>query len=145
VNLPDLARDIHSKCVRCRSCQKECFFLQKYGLPGDIAKSILDHNDKANPFECSLCQLCAGVCPEEINPSQMFLSMRTQAVSRSPAILKKYRSILAYEALGRSGLISLYKILEGCFKSETKVGEVMNRAELIMMQVSISECKRGFH
>ncbi len=114
MDLPDLARNIHSKCVRCRTCQKECLFLQKYGLPGDIAKSILDHNDKANPFECSLCQLCAGVCPEGINPSRMILAMRTQAVSTSPVILKKYRRILVYQALGRSRLLSLYKIPEGC-------------------------------
>ncbi len=114
MSLPDLAGKVHAECVRCGLCAEQCAFLQKYGLPGDIAKSVLNSRFQVDPFECSLCQLCTEVCPEGINPSQMFLSMRTQSVSRSPAILKKYRRILAYEALGRSGLMSLYKTPEGC-------------------------------
>ena len=61
---------ISDKCINCKLCQKECEFLRKYGKPKEIADSY-DPSDKAHqgmPFECSLCQLCAAVCPVKINP-----------------------------------------------------------------------------
>ncbi len=113
VALPDLARDINLNCARCRTCQKECLFLQKYGLPGDIARSILNQKDGVNPFECSLCQLCAVVCPEKINPSLFFLALRIRAVSADPKILKKYKRLLIYERLGSSPFFSWYGLPQG--------------------------------
>ena len=114
MSLLDLAGKVHAECVRCGLCATHCEFLTKYGLPGDLGRSIIRNGPRANPFECSLCQLCAGVCPEGINPWQMFLAMRSQAVSTSPAILKRYRRILTYQAMGRSALFSLYRIPQGC-------------------------------
>jgi len=32
------------------------------------------------PFECSLCGLCAAVCPVHLDPAQMFLAFRQAAV-----------------------------------------------------------------
>ncbi|MDP2724903.1 MAG: 4Fe-4S dicluster domain-containing protein, partial [Syntrophales bacterium] len=64
-----------AKCTRCSACQRDCAFLKKFGTPGVLAASY-EPTDKAwqsLPFECSLCQLCASVCPAKLKPSDMFL------------------------------------------------------------------------
>lgn len=72
------------ECIKCKLCQKECEFLRKYGKPKDIADSYnpSDNLFQGMPFECSLCQLCAAVCPVKINPASMFFEMRRETVRR---------------------------------------------------------------
>ncbi len=114
MDLLDLAGKVHAECVRCGLCAEECAFLRKYGLPGDIAKSVLNSLFRVNPFECSLCQLCTEVCPEEINPHLLFPALRNRIVSADPGVLTKYRRLLVYERLGGSSLFSLYRSPQGC-------------------------------
>ena len=79
-------RNVSEKCTGCEACQKDCEFLRKYGKPKEIADAY-DPSDKvhqAMPFECSLCGLCASVCPEKINPAAMFLEMRREKLRLSP-------------------------------------------------------------
>ena len=103
------------KCIRCKLCQK-CGFLRKYGKPKDIADSY-DPSDKVKegmPFECSLCQLCAAVCPVKINPGLMFLEMRRETVRRGNGDYPEHEVILGYEKRGTSKRYSYYALPEGC-------------------------------
>ena len=92
------------KCIKCKLCQKECELLRKYGKPKDIADSYnpLDHGNQIMPFECSLCQLCAAVCPVKINPADMFLAMRRQTFAMGKGNYLEHARILAYEKQGTS-------------------------------------------
>ena len=107
---------ISDKCINCKLCQKECEFLRKYGKPKEIADSY-DPSDKAHqgmPFECSLCQLCAAVCPVKINPSAMFLEMRREAVRNGSGDYPEHAGIVGYEKRGTSKKFSYYTLPKGC-------------------------------
>lgn len=104
------------KCIKCKLCQRECEFLRKYGKPKDIADSYDPSNKihQAMPFECSLCQLCAAVCPVKINPSEMFLEMRRETVRRGNGHYPEHSVILGYEKRGTSKLYTYYAIPKDC-------------------------------
>ncbi len=69
------------QCTNCKLCQKECEFLRQYGKPKEIAETfdLTNKTFKTMAFECSLCGLCAAVCPVNVNPVSMFLEMRREA------------------------------------------------------------------
>jgi len=107
---------ISDKCINCKLCQKECAFLRKYGKPKEIADSY-DPSEKVHqgmPFECSLCQLCAAVCPVKINPALMFLEMRRETVKGGNGDYPEHAVILGYEKRGTSKRFSYYTIPDGC-------------------------------
>ncbi|MFZ3136518.1 MAG: VTT domain-containing protein [Thermodesulfovibrionales bacterium] len=107
---------ISEKCINCKLCQKECEFLRRYGKPKEIADSY-DPSDKGHqgmPFECSLCRLCAAVCPVKINPADMFLEMRKETVLRGNGNYAEHNGILDYEKRGTSKKYTFYSIHEGC-------------------------------
>ena len=116
---PDLREHLclnSEKCIRCKLCQKECAFLRKYGKPKDIADSY-DPSDKlcqAMPFECSLCELCAAVCPVKINPAIMFLGMRRETVRGGKGDYAEHSAIRGYERRGISKRYSYYCIPKDC-------------------------------
>jgi uncharacterized membrane protein YdjX (TVP38/TMEM64 family)/Fe-S oxidoreductase len=115
-DLKEQLRIVSEKCIRCKLCEKECAFLRKYGKPKDIADAY-DPSDKVHqgmPFECSLCQLCAAVCPVKINPSDMFLDMRRETVSRGNGDYPEHGPILAYEKKGTSKRYTYYSLPAGC-------------------------------
>ena len=109
----DLVRDT---CINCPQCVDQCAFLKENGKPGDIAT----HYEPANPdwltlsFQCSLCSLCAAVCPVNLAPQDMFLEMRRAAVDLGAAPLPAHRGIMAYERRGVSKKYSWYSLPEGC-------------------------------
>jgi uncharacterized membrane protein YdjX (TVP38/TMEM64 family)/Fe-S oxidoreductase len=107
---------ISEKCINCNLCQKECEFLRRYGKPKEIADSYdpTDIRHQGMPFECSLCQLCAAVCPVKINPSEMFLGMRKETVLRGNGNYTEHNGILGYEKRGTSKKYTFYSIPEGC-------------------------------
>lgn len=110
---------IAKDCINCGICVKECAFLQEYGSPQKLAAMWLDPSKHAPqsetyPFECSLCGLCHGVCPKDLDPSAMFLAMRRELVERGCGRLKKHRTIRAYEKRGSSSLLSLYHFPQKC-------------------------------
>ena len=74
---------ISEKCIKCELCQQECAFLAKYGQPKEIADALDPFENKSQTlaFECSLCRLCAAVCPVDIDPSGLFLAMRREAAT----------------------------------------------------------------
>jgi uncharacterized membrane protein YdjX (TVP38/TMEM64 family)/Fe-S oxidoreductase len=107
---------ISEKCINCKLCQKECEFLRRYGKPKEIADSYnpSDTRHQGMPFECSLCQLCAAVCPVKINPADMFLEMRKETVLRGNGNYAEHNGILGYEKRGTSKKYTFYNIPEGC-------------------------------
>ncbi len=110
------AMKIAGACTRCRLCQKECSFLQKYGLPGDIAEESCTDPEYIQQiaFSCSLCGLCAAVCPVPLDPVRMFLDLRRQAYAEGRGDYPEHRSILAYGQRGASRRYSWYSLPEGC-------------------------------
>ena len=107
---------ISEKCINCKLCQKECEFLRRYGKPKEIADSYdpSDTRHQGMPFECSLCRLCAAVCPVKINPADMFLEMRKETVLRGNGNYAEHNGILGYEKRGTSKKYTFYSIPEGC-------------------------------
>jgi L-lactate utilization protein LutB len=111
-----ILEEISAKCTRCTVCQQDCAFLRKYGTPGELAQSY-DPDEKscqALPFECSLCQLCAVVCPEKLKPSDMFMEMRREKMRRDPLGYPEHAGYLAYEKRGTSKRFSYYSLPENC-------------------------------
>jgi Fe-S oxidoreductase len=109
-------KKISEKCISCEFCQKECEFLKRYGKPKEIANAYhpTDKTFQAMPFECSLCQLCAAVCPEKINPAEMFLEMRREKMRRNEKDYPEHNGMLAYERRGTSKRYTYYAIPAGC-------------------------------
>ncbi len=108
--------DISKNCIECGLCSKDCLFLQK----NDTPKNIADNYDPANgkylslPFDCSLCQLCAAVCPVDLNPGSLFLAMRREAINRNFDRKKGHCAVLGYEKKGLSKFLTLSAFPENC-------------------------------
>lgn len=102
------------KCTACGLCQKECAFLKKYGKPKEIAESYEPDRDFAMAFECSLCNLCTAVCPFKLNPADMFLAMRRDAVQRGKGEFPEHQVIRNYEKQGFSSRFSYYGLPRDC-------------------------------
>jgi uncharacterized membrane protein YdjX (TVP38/TMEM64 family)/Fe-S oxidoreductase len=103
-------------CTNCGLCVKECGFLQSYGTPKVIAEQYNPQNPfyKAMPFECSLCTLCAALCPVDLNPADMFLAMRRQAAAHGLAPFPEHSTLLNYEKRGTSRRYTFYALPSGC-------------------------------
>lgn len=110
-----LLAGISDKCTDCGVCQLECAFLQKYGTPKDIAGEYDSQVDRqlALSFECSLCGLCAAVCPAGLNPPDLFLELRREKMRRDPADYAEHNGLLSYERLGTSRRFTYYGIPAG--------------------------------
>lgn len=102
-------------CTRCGKCQRECSFLSAVGPPGHQAESYLQQDLKgagpnstaspdlwSSPYACSLCALCSSVCPLDLEPHELFLALRREAVRRKQFKAEKYKRLLRYELIGRS-------------------------------------------
>lgn len=103
-----------AECVECNLCVRECKFLQNHGTPKQIALAYDSATAEAMAFGCSLCTLCAAVCPVKLNPGRMFLEMRREAVAGGLIDFKNHGTILAYERRGSSKFFSYYALPAGC-------------------------------
>ena len=108
--------EIAAKCTRCDLCRENCSFLQQHGFPGDIAESSRQLPGYAQriAFSCSLCGLCAAVCPVSLNPARMFLNLRRQAVVSGNGDFPGHARILGYERRGVSPRYTWYILPENC-------------------------------
>ncbi|MEW6490685.1 MAG: VTT domain-containing protein, partial [Thermodesulfobacteriota bacterium] len=104
------------RCTECGACVKPCAFLQQYGTPKALATAYNpeDAAQLAMPFACSLCGLCTAVCPEGLDPGEMFLELRREAVRRGAGKFAEHRGLMGYEARGTSPLYSYYALPAGC-------------------------------
>ena len=109
-------KNISENCINCTLCQKECAFLKKYGKPKEIADAYNapDRTYQSIAFECNLCELCTEVCPVHLNPADMFLEMRREAMRMGNGNHKEYSRILGYEKRGTSKRYTYYTFPRGC-------------------------------
>ncbi len=114
--MKNLFREISENCSNCGACRQGCAFLQRYGTPGEIAAAYnpSDRAFQSMPFECSLCRLCTAVCPEKIDPADLFLEMRREKMRRDPADYPEHGGLLAYEKRGTSRLFTYYAVPAEC-------------------------------
>ena len=112
--LTEQAISLASGCTRCGACATRCAFLQEYGLPGEIAAAWSVGQGKVDPFACSLCNLCAALCPEKLEPGDFFLELRRRAAAAPDFDLRPYRPLLSYERLGASSLFAAQSLPVGC-------------------------------
>ena len=70
--------------------------------------------DRAAAFACSLCGLCAAVCPEGLDPARMFLDLRRAAASTGKTDYAAYGRVLDYEKRGTSRRYTWYSLPAGC-------------------------------
>lgn len=107
---------ISEKCIQCELCRKECKFLRQYGDPKSLADSFDPTAQKQQgiAFECSLCGLCAEVCPVGVEPALMFLEMRQELWRRGLGEYPEHSTIVGYEKRGTSKRYSYYGLPEGC-------------------------------
>jgi len=113
-NLRVQAQILASDCTACGACAARCLFLKRAGLPGEIATAFLAGKNLADPFACSLCNLCTAVCPKKLEPGDLFLAMRRRRVADERWDSRPYKKILAYERLGASPLFSAEFLPPSC-------------------------------
>lgn len=111
-----VSADIRERCSECGACVRNCAFLTQHGTPRAIAtaRDLSDPKERRLAYQCSLCGLCTAVCPEGLDPCLLFLDIRRHDVACGTFDSRPYRSILGYEALGRSRLFSRYDLPGGC-------------------------------
>ena len=109
-----LALRISEKCTECGACMHRCAFLRECGTPKAIADRLLTTGKgRVQAFECSLCGLCATVCPSRLPITDFFLAMRRAAMDTGRVSLVPYRPLLTYERLGSSRLLSTFRLPPG--------------------------------
>lgn len=115
-NLNARSKELAEKCIECPLCQRECAFLTQYGTPKEIAARIDVHNGLTliPAYECSLCGLCAAVCPVEIDPSKLFLEMRRESVRIGQGKFPEHKALLNYEKRGTSKRYTWYGLPRDC-------------------------------
>ncbi len=111
-----LLATIAEQCTECGACVRACAFLQRHGTPKAIAAAYDCRLslDRESAFGCSLCGLCAAVCPERLDPCRLFLALRRWHAADGVFSLRPYRRLLAYERLGRSALLAWQGTPPGC-------------------------------
>jgi len=115
-NLFHIISNTSKKCIECRLCLKECAFLRKYGSPKSIADAYENMSglNSVVAFECSLCGLCAAVCPVGVRPDKMFLEIRRNACHAGTGHFPEHSGILNYEKRGTSKRYTGYALPENC-------------------------------
>lgn len=114
--LQELILAIKEDCTNCGACRQDCAFLRKYGTPAEIAEQFDPSDPKAltRPFECSLCGLCATVCPQGLKVDTLFLELRREAVKGGLGLFPEHKVLLNYERTGTSRRFSWYGLPKEC-------------------------------
>ncbi|WP_310600738.1 (Fe-S)-binding protein [Desulfobulbus sp.] len=104
-----IANLIRQQCTECGACVKHCAFLRRHGTPKAIAAG-----QRVLAYACSLCGLCAAVCPEGLDPCRLFRTIRCRHAAEGGLDCRPYRGLLLYERLGCSSLLAWSGIPPGC-------------------------------
>jgi len=112
----DMVAGVRDACSSCGICSEHCQFLKSTGTPGSLARAYLHQGvrDPVTPFHCSLCGLCSSVCPEQLQPGNMFLEMRRAAVRDGKGKFAEHHGLLNYERKGTSRRFSWYGLPGNC-------------------------------
>jgi Fe-S oxidoreductase len=113
-DLQNTLESMKEKCTHCKRCVRDCGFLKKHGTPGAIAAEMLsvDSPDLRSSFHCSVCGLCVSECPEDLDPSGMFLEMRREAVEWGEGYFPEHNPLVSYEKRGNSRFFNYYSLPE---------------------------------
>ena len=108
--------EVSENCTECGVCVEQCAFLQRYGTPKSLADRcrLQDGISRRIPFECSLCGLCAAVCPSDVDPAVMFLALRRELFDAGAGEHPEHAVILNYEKRGLSKRFTCTLLPEGC-------------------------------
>jgi Fe-S oxidoreductase len=104
------------RCTGCNRCKAECAFLARYGNPGQIAAAWPpgDPSLRDMAFECSLCGYCRQVCPEDLDPGAMFLSLRRDCAAAGGRRPAGHARLINFERCGTSRRFTYYALPQGC-------------------------------
>lgn len=72
------------RCIRCGTCTRNCYFLEKYGIN---LKEFSEYPELA--YSCFLCGRCKAVCPKDIDGARIAVLMRQMRSDRD-----SYKSLL---------------------------------------------------
>ncbi len=110
-----ICTSITQECISCGLCRKDCRYLQTYGLPNEQAEEALARRlNFSQLFSCSLCGLCTAICPQDIDPSLMFSSLRREAVAENQGTYKEHNQLIGYEKCSGSETFTWYGLPRGC-------------------------------
>lgn len=112
--IPAPVEEVLTRCTECLACVKQCAFLTTHGTPKALAQGHNDPMWRILAFQCNLCGLCAAVCPEKLDPSNMFFTLRCSVEEHGELDLIPYKGILGYEKIGRSALLRLDALPKNC-------------------------------
>ncbi len=143
--LPSALTEIASGCTNCGLCVRECSFLQKHGTPKAIAYEYeaLQDSVPTTTFACHLCGLCTAVCPQPIDPANLFLTMRQEAFAHGIAEFGEHSALRSYENIGTSKRFTWYGLPDqcttiffpGCSLSGTRAKTVQETFSYLQQQI----------
>jgi len=82
------------------------------GNPAAVAAG--EGGTECDPFECTLCGLCAAVCPVGVDPARYFLQRRREIRRKRGGDDRRHAPLIAYERKGTSRLFTFYGLPAGC-------------------------------
>lgn len=100
------------ECIECGICTRECAFLQEASNPKKLSQHIIKGvGDSSNLNGCTLCGLCAKVCPKKIDIPTAFLELKR--AEQKTTVCRSARPLLQYQRIQSSAFLSLQKIPVG--------------------------------
>lgn len=85
---------ILGECLDCGICLQECLYLEKVGKsPIELANGFKEGTLSNKPkiaYSCFLCDLCASLCPQELNIGAMCMEVRETMVEDRTGPLKSH-------------------------------------------------------
>jgi NADPH-dependent glutamate synthase beta subunit-like oxidoreductase len=108
------AREEGERCLDCECglCVQDCEFLAKHcDSPKDLARRVKEGLEppptREMIYSCNLCELCAHVCPEDLDTGEMLIAARREAVSRGLGPLPSHKGMVGYWKAGVSSWFTL--------------------------------------
>jgi len=79
INLETATQKITEECTECGLCSEACNFLAQTGVsPLEMARRGIAMEEA---YGCAQCGMCGVICPLHLNPMQMFVARRVEAIS----------------------------------------------------------------
>ncbi len=106
------ARDEAGRCLDCHcdACIRECDFLAGHcRSPRELARRVGSDLEEARSmvYSCTLCSLCAQVCPEQLDIGALLLEARRELVRCGMGPLRAHDRVLASYRASMSRALTL--------------------------------------